>query len=269
MRLRFVFGLTALVLAAPASAQERPMTWLDIQEIARPGSWTPSPDGFSMLYTVSTPDWQEDEPQTDLYMVSLRDGLPSSRRLTFTEDYDETAPAWSPDVGFFVFLSDRGEDDQEPLYMMRPDGGEARKSTEVPEGVSDFAFSPDNEWLVFRSGESGMEQLHALDFDALRSALDEGTDALAQAPVQLTEEPAGIDSWDFAPDGSAIYFNRPDHYDESEEKRLEAGFTVDVRNAETPLSQLYRLDLGTQVVQQLTSDPQVSVDRFEVSPTGA
>jgi len=269
MRIPPILILALLLLTAPAAAQERPMTWLDIREIARPGSWTPSPDGYWMLYTVSTPDWQEDHQQSDLYLVSLRDGLTSSRRLTFTEEHDETDPGWSPDVGFFVFLSDRGEDEGEQIYMMRPDGGEARKITEVPEGVSDYAFSPDNEWLVFRSGESGMEQLHALAFDALRSALDNGSDALAQAPVQLTEEPAGIDSWEFAPDGAAIYFNRPDHFDESEKERLEAGFTVDVRNAETPLSQLYRLELGSRTVRQLTSDPEVSVDRFEISPDGA
>jgi hypothetical protein len=47
--------LTALVAASPAGAQERPMTWLDMQEMASPGSWTPSPDGDWLLYTIRTP----------------------------------------------------------------------------------------------------------------------------------------------------------------------------------------------------------------------
>ncbi len=47
----------------PASAQAptRPMTFLDVQEMRRAGSWAPSPDGQWMLYTISTPDWQEAE----------------------------------------------------------------------------------------------------------------------------------------------------------------------------------------------------------------
>ncbi|HSM04998.1 MAG TPA: prolyl oligopeptidase family serine peptidase, partial [Longimicrobiales bacterium] len=261
------FALT-LILATGATAQDRPMTWLDMQEMARAGSWTPSPDGSWMLYTVTTPDWQEDRSQSDLHLVSLTDGVDSSRRLTFTEEYDEGDPAWAPDGGYFVFVSDRvGDEDQ--LYMMRADGGEARRITDASEGVSGFQFSPDGRWLVYRSGESGMEQLHALDGGELRTALDRGTDALAQEPVALTEEPAGIEQWDFAPDGSALYFTRADHFDEAEKERREAGFTVDIRNPVTPMSQLYRLDLGTRAVTRLTSDPEVSVDRFEVSPDGA
>ena len=265
----FVFAAAALLLPAwSAEAQERPMTWLDVQEMARAGDWTPSPDGAWMLYQVSTPDWQEDRTQSDLHLVPLSDGVEASRRLTFTDEYDEGDPAWAPDGGYFVFVSDRvGDEDQ--LYMMRPDGGEARRITDAKEGVSDYAFSPDGRWLVYRSGESGLEQLHALDAAALRTALDRGTDALAQDPQSLTEEPAGIDAWEFAPDGSAIYFTRPDHYDEAEKERREAGFTVDIRNAVTPLSQLYRLDPRSRAVTQLTSDPEVSVDRFEISDDGA
>ena len=33
--------------------------------------------------------------------------------------------------------------------------------------------------------------------------------------------------WEFSPDGATIYFVRPDAYDEDNEARREAGFTVD------------------------------------------
>ncbi|HKK92556.1 MAG TPA: S9 family peptidase, partial [Longimicrobiales bacterium] len=260
--------VAALAAASPADAQERPMTWLDIQELARPGSWTPSPDGSWMLYTIRTPDWQEDRSQTDLHLVSLSEGVASSRRLTFTEEADETNPAWAPDGDFFVFVSDR-EGDEDQLYMMRADGGEARAVTVVEEGVSGFDFSPAGDWLVLRSGENGLEQLHGVAVSTLRDALETGTVVPDDAVVTLTDEPVAIDQWEFSPDGAAIYFTRPDADQEDERARLEAGFTVDVRNAVTPLSNLHVLDLGTRASQQLTTGLALSVEGFEISPDGS
>ena len=50
------------------------MTFLDMQQMRNAGSPTPSPDGRWMLYTLSTPDWQDAERQTDLYLVSMTEG---------------------------------------------------------------------------------------------------------------------------------------------------------------------------------------------------
>ncbi|NNK64537.1 MAG: S9 family peptidase [Gemmatimonadetes bacterium] len=152
--------------------------------------------------------------------------------------------------------------------MMRIDGGEARRITDAAEGVRDFDFSPDGTWLVFRSGDSGMEQLHALDVSALEYALQSGTTVEAEADA-LTDEPAGIDNWEFSPDGARVYFNRADRFLDDEKKRLELGFTVDIRNPVTPMSNLHVLDLGSGNAEALTSDPSVSVDNFVVSPDGA
>ncbi|MDT8340637.1 MAG: S9 family peptidase [Longimicrobiales bacterium] len=257
---------------APAAAQERPMTFLDMQYMANAGSWTPSPDGAWMLYTVSTPDWMEDERQTDLHVVRLAEGVPSSRRLTFTEDANETQPRWAPDGSFFVFASNRDAENARAgsqLYMMRLDGGEARRITEAARGVSGFDFSPDGAWLVFRAGESGLEQLHALPMATLRNALASGDAVTADDATALTDEPAGIGQWEFSPDGAAIWFTRPDAYDADEKERREKGFTVDVRNAETPASNLHVLTLASREVRQVTSDPALSVEGFEISPDGA
>ena len=112
----------ALPADAPLAAQERPFTFMDVQEMKRAGSWTPSPDGAWMLYTVTTPDWEAAESQTDIHLVSLSEGVPSAQRLTYTEDKDERSPTWAPDGSFFLFASNRDGDDTQ-LYMMRHDGG--------------------------------------------------------------------------------------------------------------------------------------------------
>jgi dipeptidyl aminopeptidase/acylaminoacyl peptidase len=256
--------LGSLHLPASAAAQatgQRPMSFMDVQEMRRAGSWAVSPDARWMLYTVTTPDWEEAESQSDIHLVSLADGLPSTRRLTFTEDKNESQPTWSPDGTFFLFTSNRDSGATargSQLYMMRIDGGEARRITDAREGVAGFGFSPDGRWLVFRAGESGLEQLHRLPVAALTTAEAE----------QITEEAAGIDQWEWSPDGSKIYFTRPDSFDEDEKERREKGFTVDIKNMVTPLSNLHVLDVATGDARQLTDDPSVSVDRFTVSDDG-
>ena len=47
------------------------------------------------------------EAQTDIYLVSLAQGVPSTRQMTFTKDKNETSPAWVRDGRSFVFLSNR------------------------------------------------------------------------------------------------------------------------------------------------------------------
>ncbi|MDE0081111.1 MAG: hypothetical protein OXT72_00495 [Gammaproteobacteria bacterium] len=252
--------------ATPGSrlaAQERPLSFMDVQELRRAGSWAPSPDGAWMLYTVTNPDWETAESQTDIHLVSLSEGVALERRLTFTDEKDETDPAWARDGSFFVFSSDRegsgdedGNDDQ--LYMMRHDGGEARRITDAADGVSGFAFGPGGRWLVYRSGKGGREQLYRLA----------AGDPVAGDAVQITAGDAGIGEWDFTPDGIRIYFTRPDSFDEDEEERRERGFTADVRNAVTPLSSLWSVEVATGEERRETDDPSYSVDGFTMSDDG-
>ena len=253
-------GVTPSLAQAPQVAG-RPMTFLDVQQFSRPGAWAPSPDGRWMLYTITTPDWQEDVRQSDIHLVSMEDGVASSRQLTFTDEKDETLPTWSRDGSFFVFASNRdaeeGEDTNQ-LYLMRPDGGEAQRITDAEDGVADFDFSDDGRSLVYRGGPPGQEQLYRLPIDGILSA----------EPEQLTQDEAGVERWQWAPDGGSIYFIRPDSRDEDDELRREQGFTVDIKNMVTALSNLWVVDLAPGATRQLTDDASVSVTDFELSLDG-
>src|SRR5688572_12179176 len=130
-------------VAAQTTSGVRPMTFLDMQQMRQVGSPTASPDGRWLLYTLSTPDWKEAKRQTDVYLVSLQQGVSSTKQMTFTKEKNETSPRWARDGSFFVFLSNREAPEsaatRNQLYVMRPDGGEARRVSDAKEGVSDFA----------------------------------------------------------------------------------------------------------------------------------
>lgn len=173
-------AFAACVATAPtALAQDaaRPMTFLDMREMRSVSAPTPSPDGQYLLYVLSTPDWQEAKSQTDLYLVSMRDGVDSSRHMTFTKEKNESSPRWSRDGRAFFFLSNReapsSAENRNQLYTMRPDGGEAQRLTNTPEGVRDYDVSKDGRWLVYRSGKDGEEQLYRLPIAEIASATAE------------------------------------------------------------------------------------------------
>jgi dipeptidyl aminopeptidase/acylaminoacyl peptidase len=263
-----VTGLSAQSTTETAADSPRPMTFLDVQEMRSWGSPAPSPDGGWLLHTVTTPDWQADDAQTDIHIVSLEEGTPSSRRLTFSEA-DDTDPTWSPDGDFFVFRSNRDAPSSSPnrtqLYLMRTDGGEARRITDASEGVSNFAFSPEGRWLVFRSGERGEEQLHRLPTADLTDPSGRPGGVEAEA---VTSEEAGVQAWEWAPDGERIYYIAPDSVNEGDRQRREKGFTVDIRNQETPLSSLRMVEMGSLLSSRLAGGTDYSVTDLTVSPDG-
>jgi dipeptidyl aminopeptidase/acylaminoacyl peptidase len=269
------------------------MTWLDVQNMRQVGTPVPSADGRAVLYTLSIPDWKEARRQTDIYLVNTQQGVPSTRRLTYTATKNETSPAWTRDGQNFVFLSDRdaapvaapagtrgstlptsgpgmqylppaaggGGGASSQLYLMRPDGGEARRITDARDGVSSFAFSDDGRWLVYRSGRAQAEQLFALSVAAVVAG-DSAT------IIQITRHAAGVGLWKFAPDSKRIYFAAPDSIDSDARLRLENRFDVRIRNMETPLYSLWSVDVDSRRTTRLTRDTTYSVGDLIISPDG-
>ncbi len=260
--------LVAFVALTPARAQgqaaaaKRPMTFLEMQKMRQAGAPSLSPDGRWLLYTISTPDWKEAKKQTDIHLVSIEKGLASTRQMTFTKDKNEADPRWAKDGSFFVFASNRDAPSsaatQNQLYLMRIDGGEARKITEAKEGVSTFAFSHDGKWLAYRSGKPGEEQLYRLPVEGIDGA----------TPETLTKQAAGVGRWEWAPDDRRIYCVGAEASDGDEKARREKKFTVEIKNAETPLASLWAIDLDKRTVTQLTKDPTITVAEFSVSRDG-
>ncbi len=269
-----------MLAAAPLAAQsKRPMTFLDGQNMRAASADAVSPDGNSMLYTLSVPDWQHERRQSDIYMVSTQRGVSSTRRLSFTNEKNETSPRWSRDGSFIAFLSDRdaatagaggrggrgggaeGEGGgSNQLYVMRLDGGEARKVTDAASGVSNFSFSKDGKWLVYTSGRAGNAQVYAF---AIGDLMQETPKA-----KQWTHHATGVASWQWSPDGKHLYFTSPDSIDREERARRDAKFTVDPRDPATSISSLWAFDIDGAQEHRLTNDASYSVGEFTIAPNG-
>ncbi len=268
----FVAGCTALLatpLFAQVTAAKRPMAWMDAQHMRSAGAAAVSADGKQVLYTITTPDWKEAKSQSDIYLVSAEQGLPSTRQLTFTRDKNESSPRWLPGAQAFVFASNReaptAQAAQQQLFVMRPDGGEARRITDAKEGVSTFAISGDGKWLVYRSGKADDEQLYALAITTVMS----GAPVDSMKAAQISKHPTGVGLWRFAPDSKHVYFVTADTVDKDEKARVEKKFTVNVRNPEMPTSSLWSIDLSSasaRPAMRLTRDTSYSISGFTISP---
>jgi dipeptidyl aminopeptidase/acylaminoacyl peptidase len=245
-----------------AQGAARPMTFLDVRHFRSVNSPTPSPDGQWLLYVMSTPDWKEAKSQSDLYVVSIKQGVSSTRQMTFTKEKNETSPRWSRDGRAFFFLSNReapeNAQNRNQLYVMRHDGGEAQRLSDAREGVRDYQISKDGKWLVYRSGKDGEEQLYRMPVEGIESAVAE----------QLTTHATGIGTWQFDPTTTRIYFLTPDALDRDEKERREKKFTVNIRNMETPSASLWTLDLEGKATKKLSDGSQYAATQFTISDDG-
>jgi dipeptidyl aminopeptidase/acylaminoacyl peptidase len=271
-------AIIASLAAASLGAQQRPMTFLDVQNMRQASAPDLSPDGRLMLYTITTPDWNQARRQSDIYLVSTERGVSSTRQLTFTKDKNETSPRWSHDGSFIAFLSDRDATGTAPagggggrggaagggrsqLFVMRLDGGEAKRVSDAREGVSQFQFTKDGRSVVYVSGRSDGQQIYAVSVSDLWSGD-------VPRATQWTRHATGVGAWQFSPDGSRIYFISPDSIDRDDRARTEKQFTVRPRNPAASLQSLWSFDVASKQETKLVSDPAYSVADVTISPDG-
>lgn len=265
------------LLAASVSslgAQQRAMTFLDAQNMRQVSGQDISPDGHQMLYVLSTPDWANARRQSDIYLVSTDRGLPSTRQLTFTKDKNETSAKWSRDGSFIAFLSDRDAaatpagdgrggaagGSRNQLFVLRLDGGEAKRVTDMREGVSNYSFAKDGRTIYLTSGRAGDEQIYTLNVADLWGDMPR--------PMQATRHATGVGNWQFSPDGRKIYFVTPDSIDRDDRTRTDKQFTVKPREPQASLQSLWEYDVDSRQEKRLISASAYSVNNPTISPNG-
>ncbi len=134
-----------LALAAPALAQ-KPFDVDALMKLARVSDPQVSPDGKMVAFTVQTVDLVANKKPKNIYVVPFGGGEPV--RITNAGAVNER-PRWSPDSKSIAFLSDRNGSSQ--IWLMAPDGADARQVTSLATEAGGVLFSPDGKNLVFTS----------------------------------------------------------------------------------------------------------------------
>ena len=120
-----------------------------IKRIASP---TLSPDGALACAAVTSFDMDTNESSTELWLFPT--GLAGKagakpRRLTGGDK--DSDPKWSPDGRWLAFTAKRKDDDEPQVYLIAPDGGEAKRLTKVANGCAALKWFKDGKRIAFIS----------------------------------------------------------------------------------------------------------------------
>jgi dipeptidyl aminopeptidase/acylaminoacyl peptidase len=142
--------LVLLALSGVAVAQEKPAE--EVAKLLTPAAALNlrsisdlqfSPDGTRVAFVVAEPAKGERRAR-HIWLYDKKSG--AVRQFTFSAK-DETSPRWSPDGKQLAFLSNREE--QQQIYVMRADEGEAAAFTKGKRSVQSFLWSPDGKQIAF------------------------------------------------------------------------------------------------------------------------
>jgi dipeptidyl aminopeptidase/acylaminoacyl peptidase len=134
-------------------AKKKPrFTIEDLWQVQRLAEPSLSPDGAQAVASVSRYSMEDNKATSALWLFSTLGGEP---RLLTTGGEKDGHPAWSPAGDTIAFTARReqegAKDDEPQLYLIAPDGGEARRAATVATGVEAFRWLPDGRRIAFVS----------------------------------------------------------------------------------------------------------------------
>ena len=161
-----VLLLLASIAAAQQSDAKRVVTPEDYYSFEFLREPRISPDGQRVAYVITTVDRKQNRRNSSIWLVTT-DGTRPPWQFT-TSPQDSTSPQWSPDGQYLAFISSRpnttdataaaaadgastGSRPKKQVYILSMSGGEARRVTDLKNGVDGFQWSPDGRRLAVLS----------------------------------------------------------------------------------------------------------------------
>ena len=151
-----VVALAGLAVAQPSQRGVTPEDYFSFEFISDPQI---SPDGKLVAYVVTKVDRAQNRRSSSIWMCST-DGSRAPWQFT-TAPQSSTSPRWSPDGKSLALLSSRPAEStpvaptaataelaRAQVYLLSMSGGEAKRITNLKNGVSLFRWSPDGTRLV-------------------------------------------------------------------------------------------------------------------------
>ena len=243
----FAILIYALVVIPLARTGQRRIELGDYAKIVTVSDPQISPDGRFIVCVVSRPNLDHNRNDRQLVRIEIRTGEQS----VLTRDRKGVgSPRWSPSGDRLAFIAIAADDkEQRPQLFILPAIGEAKKITDAPGGVHQYAWRPDRQDIAYVSSD---EPKNKKDIEKHLDAFEVGnSEYLAKAspmpthlwlisaeggaPRRLTSGPwcvaAGFSgapiSW--SPDGKSLAFIRQasPHFGDLDQR------TLQVLNVET------------------------------------
>lgn len=124
----------------------------DIKKFIHVGDAQISGDGKKILFS-RTHSVEKNKSEKNIWIADCKTGKVNQ----FTSGKKDGHARWSPDGKNIAFISSR-EEGQSQIYLISPDGGEAKACSKLPEGViADFKWSPDGKQIAFIFREPSKE----------------------------------------------------------------------------------------------------------------
>ena len=210
----------AILLATASIAQDKsatekkaltPEAFLELRNLQDPQF---SPDGTRVAFVVSDP--LKGEKRTRHIWIYAKEKN-DSRQLTYSAK-SEDSPRWSPDGKQLAFLSNRGGDEQQ-IFLLRMEGGEAVALTKGKASVMAFAWAPDGKTIAFLSPDAKTEaeekkekdkdDAHVVDREDKNARL-RLIDVASKEERELTQPSWRVEEFEWLPDGQSIVFRATD-----------------------------------------------------------
>ena len=144
----FIYLLFALLLTSFQLKAKKVMTPVDLLSIPAINVGILSGDAENLYYELAQVNWKKNKRVSQLWRHNLASNEIS--QLTFSEN-SSSDPLISPDSQLLAFVSRREEDDNNQIYLLRSNGGEAYKPISLDSGPKDLTWSQDSQSLYFRS----------------------------------------------------------------------------------------------------------------------
>lgn len=137
-----------LILPTAAQAEQKTFQVSDTEKLVSVSDPQISRDDKSIVVVVGRTNMKEDGTDSEVVLIDIASG---AQRVMTSGHKHASSPRWSPDGDRLAFVAAAGEgkDATPQVFVLRMDGGDAKKITDAPDGVEQFAWRPDGAVIAY------------------------------------------------------------------------------------------------------------------------